>query len=140
MTEKYKILGKYIKDLSSETPNIETYIMVKERILKYKLEIDIKSKVLKDKLIEIDITFKFKDREEVKKKSYFEIVYSSIEKIIDENMKKDELEKILLCEVPVKIYPSIEKALTNLLNDSGYPDVKFDKAVDFEKLYERRIN
>jgi preprotein translocase subunit SecB len=140
MTEKYKILGKYIKDMSSETPNIETYIMVKERILKYKLEIDIKSKVLKDKLIEIDITFKFKDREEVKKKSYFEIVYSSIVKIIDENMKKDELEKILLCEVPVKIYPSIEKALTNLLNDSGYPDVKFDKAVDFEKLYERRIN
>ena len=140
MTEKYKILGKYIKDMSSETPNIETYIMVKERILKYKLEIDIKSKVLKDKLIEIDITFKFKDREEVKKKSYFEIVYSSIVKIIDENMKKDELEKILLCEVPVKIYPSIEKALTNLLNDSGYPDVKFDKAVDFKKLYERRIN
>lgn len=140
MTEKYKILGKYIKDMSSETPNIETYIMVKERILKYKLEIDIKSKVLKDKLIEIDITFKFKDREEVKKKSYFEIVYSSIVKIIDENMKKDELEKILLCEVPVKIYPSVEKALTNLLNDSGYPDVKFDKAVDFEKLYERRIN
>ena len=140
MTEKYKILGKYIKDMSSETPNIETYIMVKERILKYKLEIDIKSKVLKDKLIEIDITFKFKDREEVKKKSYFEIVYSSIVKIIDENMKKDDLEKILLCEVPVKIYPSIEKALTNLLNDSGYPDVKFDKAVDFEKLYERRIN
>ena len=140
MTEKYKILGKYIKDMSSETPNIETYIMVKERILKYKLEIDIKSKVLKDKLIEIDITFKFRDREEVKKKSFCEIVYSSIVKIIDENMKKDELEKILLCEVPVKIYPSIEKALTNLLNDSGYPDVKFDKAVDFEKLYERRIN
>ena len=140
MTEKYKILGKYIKDMSSETPNIETYIMVKERILKYKLEIDIKSKVLKDKLIEIDITFKFKDKEEIKKKSYFEIVYSSIVKIIDENMKKDELEKILLCEVPVKIYPSIEKALTNLLNDCGYPGVKFDKAVDFEKLYEKKIN
>jgi len=137
MTEKYKILGKYIKDMSSETPDIETYIMVKERILKYQLGIDIKTKALKDKLFEIDITFKFKDKEEIKKRSYFEIVYSIIVKIIDENIKKDELEKIFLCEVPIKIYPDIEKALTNLLNDSGFPGVKFDKAVDFEKLYEK---
>tara|TARA_Y100000389_G_C17180954_1_gene373926 strand:- start:183 stop:605 length:423 start_codon:yes stop_codon:yes gene_type:complete len=140
MTDKYKILGKYIKDMSSETPDIETYIMVKERILKYQLGIDIKSKALKDKLFEIDITFKFKDKEEIKKRSYFEIVYSVIVKIIDENIKKNELEKIFLCEVPIEIYPDIEKALTNLLNDSGFPGVKFDKAVDFEKLYEKRIN
>ena len=94
MTEKFKILAKYIKDLSSETPDIETYLFVKERISKYQLGIDINSKAVKDKLIEINTTFKFEDREQVNKKAYFEIVYSTLVKINDEVKEKKELEKI----------------------------------------------
>tara|TARA_B100001093_G_C26606280_1_gene918174 strand:+ start:19 stop:441 length:423 start_codon:yes stop_codon:yes gene_type:complete len=140
MTKKFKILGKYIKDLSSETPDIETYLFVKERIAKYQLAIDINSKALKNKMIEINTKFKFEDKEESKKKSYFEIIYSTIIKV-DENISdKKELEKIILCDVQNEIYPELEKSLLDLLHNSGYPDIKFEKKVDFESLYKQRFN
>ena len=140
MTKKFKILGKYIKDLSSETPDIETYLFVKERIAKYQLAIDINSKALKNKMIEINTKFKFEDKEESKKKSYFEIIYSTIIKV-DENINdKKELEKIILCDVQNEIYPELEKSLLDLLHNSGYPDIKFEKKVDFESLYKQRFN
>ena len=140
MTEKFKILSKYIKDLSSETPNIETYLFVKERIAKYQLGIDINSKALKNKMVEINTSFKFEDRENNEKKSYFEIVYSTIIKINEEVQDKKELEKIILCDLQIKIYPDLEKSLLNLLHNSGYPGVKFEKKVDFENLYNQRFN
>ena len=140
MTEKFKILAKYIKDASSETPDIETYLFVKERISKYQLGIDIKSKAVKDKLVEINTTFKFEDREKVNKKAYFEIVYSTIVKINDEVKEKKELEKIILCDVQVEIYPDLEKSFLNLINNSGYPGVKFEKKINFEELYKQRFN
>jgi len=140
MTEKFEILGKFIKDLSSETPNIETYLFVKERISKYQLGIDIASKALKDKLVEVNTTFKFEDKEQTKRKSYFEIVYSTIVKIKDEVKDKKELEKIILCDVQTKIYPELEKSLLDLLHNSGYPDIKIEKKVDFENLYNQRFN
>ncbi len=140
MTEKFKILGKFIKDLSSETPDLETYLLVKERIGKYQLGIDITSKALKDKMIEVNTTFKFEDKEEVKKKSYFEILYSTIVKVGEEVKDKKELEKIILCDVQVEIYPDLEKALLDLLHNSGYPAVKFEKKVDFESLYKQKFN
>ena len=140
MTEKFEILGKYIKDLSSETPDIETYLFVKERISKYQLGIDINSKAVKDKLVEINTTFKFEDREQVSKKAYFEIVYSTVVKINDEVKEKKELEKIILCEVQTKIYPDLEKSLLDLLHNSGYPGIKIEKKVDFENLYNQRFN
>ena len=140
MTEKFKILGKFIKDLSSETPDLETYLLVKERISKYQLGIDISSKALKDKLIEISTTFKFEDKEEVKKKSHFEILYSTIVKVSEEVKDKKELEKIILCDVQVEIYSDLEKALLDLLHNSGYPGVKFEKKVDFEGLYKQKFN
>ena len=140
MTEKFEILGKYIKDLSSETPDIETYLFVKERISKYQLGIDINSKAVKDKLVEINTTFKFEDREQVSKKAYFEIVYSTLVKIDDEVKEKKELEKIILCEVQTKIYPDLEKALLDLLHNSGYPAIKIEKKVDFESLYNQKFN
>ncbi len=140
MTKKFKILGKYIKDLSSETPDIETYLFVKERIAKYQLAIDINSKALKNKMIEINTKFKFEDKEESKKKSYFEIIFSTIIKV-DENISdKKELEKIILCDVQNEIYPELEKSLLDLLHNSGYPDIKFEKKVDFESLYKQRFN
>ena len=140
MTENYKILGKYIQDMSSETRDIETYLFVRERIAKYQLGIDITSKALKDKLIEINTTLKFEDKEESKKKSHFEIIFSTIVKV-NENIKdKKELEKIILCDVQKEIYPDLEKSLLNLLHNSGYPEIKFEKKIDFENLYNQKFN
>ncbi len=140
MTEKFKILGKYIKDLSSETPDIETYLVVRDRIRKYQLGIDINSKALKNNMIEVNTTFKFEDKEKSKKKSHFEMVYSTIVKINEEVKEKKELEKIILCDVQIKIYPELEKALIDLLHNSGYPGMKFEKKVNFEELYKQRFN
>jgi preprotein translocase subunit SecB len=140
MTEKFKILGKFIKDLSSETPDVETYLFVRERIAKYQLGIDINSKPLKNKMIEINTSFKFEDKEQVKKKSHFEIMYSTVIKVNEEVKEKKELEKIILCDVQIKIYPALEKALLDLLHNSGYPGIKFEKKVDFEALYKQRFN
>ena len=140
MTEKYKILGKYIKDMSSETKDIETYIFVRDRISKYQLAIDINSKPVKDKHIEVNTTLKFEDKEESKKKSHFEIIFSTIVKINDNINEKKELEKIILCDVQTEIYPDLEKSLLNLLHNSGYPGIKFEKKIDFEALYNQRLN
>ena len=140
MTKKYKILGKYIKDMSSETPDIETYIFVRDYISKYQLNIDINSKALKDKMIEINTILKFEDKQDNKKKSYFEINFSTIINIEEEIKDKKDLEKIILCDVQTEIYPELEKSLLNLLHDSGYPNVKFEKKVDFEQLYAQRLN
>ncbi len=140
MTKNYKILSKFIKDMSSETENIETYLFVKDYISKYQLNIDITSKALKNKLIEINTTFKFEDKEENKNKSYFEIVFATIIKVNDTINEKKELEKIILCEVQKEIYPDLEKSFVNLLTNSGYPGIKFDKKIDFEKLYNQKFN
>jgi len=140
MTKKYKILGKYIKDMSSETPDIETYIFVRDYISKYQLNIDINSKALKNKMIEINTILKFEDKQDNKKKSYFEINFSTVIKLEKEIKDKKDLEKIILCDVQTEIYPELEKSLLNLLHDSGYPDVKFEKKVDFEQLYTQRLN
>ena len=140
MTEKFKILGNYIKDLSSETPDIETYVYVKDYISKYQLNIDITSAPLKNKMIEVNTTLKFDDKSESKKKSYFEIVFVTIIKINEEITEKKELEKIILCDVQTKIYPDLEKTFLDLLHNSGYPGIKFDKKIDFEHLYNQRFN
>ena len=140
MTEKFKILAKYIKDMSSETPDAETFIFVKDNISKYQLNIDINSKALKNKMIEINTRCRFNDKNESKKKSFFEIIYSTIVKINEEIKDKKELEKIILCDVQIEIYPSLEKALLDLLHNSGYPGIKFEKKVDFETLYKQKVN
>ena len=140
MTEKYKILGKFIKDLSSETKDVETYIFVKDNISKYQLGIDISSRALKNKMIEVSTVLKFEDKEPNQKKSYFEINFSTIIKVSDEIKEKKDLEKIILCDVQIEIYPDLEKSLLDLLHNSGYPGIKFEKKVDFEKLYNQKFN
>ena len=140
MTEKFNILGQYIKDMSSETPDTETYIYVKDNISKYELNIDITSKAVKNKMIEVNTIMKFEDKNEIKKKSYFEITYATIVKISDEVLDKKELEKILLSDVQTKIYPNLEKSFLDMLHNSGYKDVQFEKKVDFEELYKQRFN
>ena len=140
MTKKYKILAKFIKDMSSETPDAETFIFVKDNISKYHLNIDIKSKALKNKMIEINTIFKFEDKEKNQKKSYFEINFATIVKIDDEVKEKKELEKIILCDAQVEIYSDLEKSFLDLVHNSGYPGVKFEKKIDFVNLYNQRFN
>jgi preprotein translocase subunit SecB len=140
MTENYKILGKYIKDMSSETPDLETYLFVRDYISKYQLNIDINSKALKNKMIEINTIMKFEDKQENQKKSYFEINYSTVIKVGENVKEKKDLEKIILSDVQIEIYPELEKSLLDLLHNSGYPGVKFEKKIDFEGLYNQRSN
>ena len=140
MTKNYKILAKFIKDMSSETPNAETFIFVKDNISKYHLNIDIKSKALKNKMIEINTIFKFEDKEKNQKKSYFEINFATIIKVDDEVKEKKELEKIILCDAQVEIYSDLEKSFLDLVHNSGYPGVKFEKKIDFVNLYNQRFN
>ena len=140
MTENFKIVGSFIKDLSSETPDTPTFIFVRDRISKYSLNIDINSKAVKDGIIEVNTILKFTDQPEILKKSHFEIVYTSIVKIDEKVSDKKEMEKIILCDVPNKIYPDLEKIFLNLLTDSGYPGIKFEKKIDFIELYKQRSN
>ena len=140
MTEKYKILGKYIKDLSGETKDIETYLFVRDNISKYQLDIDITSKALKNKMIEVNTKLTFEDKEKSQKKAHFEIVFATIIRVGDDIKEKKELEKIILCDVQIKIYPDLEKCLLDLLRNSGYSGVKFEKKIDFENLYNQKFN
>ena len=140
MTEKFNIIGKYIKDISSETKDIETYIFVRDRLTKYKMAIDIKSMPLKNKLVEVNTVLKFEDKEEVSKKSYFEMTYTTIVKINEEVKAKEEFQKILLCDVQIKICPDIEKSFLNLLHNSGYTGFQLENKIDFQELYNNRFN
>ena len=140
MTENFKILAEFIKDISSETPNIESYLYVKENISKYQLNIDISSKPLKNKMVEVSTTLKFEDKEYNDKKSYFEIVYASVVQVDEAVKDKKELEKIILCDVQNKIYPTLEKAFLNLLHNSGFPEIKLEKKINFTELYKQRAN
>tara|TARA_B100000214_G_C23716842_1_gene512458 strand:+ start:249 stop:677 length:429 start_codon:yes stop_codon:yes gene_type:complete len=138
--ENYKILGKYIKDMSSETPDLETYLFVKDYIFKYQLNIEINSKALKDKIIEVNTILKFQDKDNSKKKAYFEIIYATIIKVSDEINEKKILAKIVLSDLQNEIYPDLEKSFLNMLHNSGYPGVKLEKKIDFEKLYNEKFN
>ncbi|MAV61940.1 MAG: protein-export protein SecB [Candidatus Pelagibacter sp.] len=140
MKENYKILTEFVKDMSSETPDVQTYLFVKDTISKYQLNIDIKSKALKNKLIEVDTKLRFEDKELNDKKSHFEIIYTSIIKVDEEIKDKKNLEKIILCDLQNKIYPNLEKTFINLLTNSGFPGIKIEKKIDFNKLYNDQFN
>ena len=140
MTENFKIIGSFIKDMSSETPDAQTYIFVRDKISKYRLNIDINSKAVKNGIIEVNTILKFSDQPEILKKSHFEIVYTTIVKVNEKVKEKKEMEKIILCDVPSKIYPELERIFINLLTDSGYPGIKFEKKIDFFKLFREISN
>tara|TARA_X000000368_G_C22531823_1_gene493883 strand:+ start:65 stop:487 length:423 start_codon:yes stop_codon:yes gene_type:complete len=140
MTDKFKIIANYIKDLSSETKDIETYIFVKNQILKYQLGININSKAIKNKMIEINTIMKLEDKEDSEKKSFFEMTYTSIVKIGEDVRDKQELEKIILCDVQSKITPNLEKSFLDMLHNSGFNNMNFENKLDFEKLYKQRAN
>ena len=140
MTEKFKVLAKYIKDMSSETADVETYISAGNNMGKYQLDIDIKSIALKNKMIEVNITLKFQHKETQLKRSHFEIIYAVAVKIDDSIEEKKDLEKIVLCDVPNSVVPDLEKAFTDMMHNSGFPNIKLEKKIDFTKLYLERSN
>ena len=140
MSENYKIISKFIKDISGETPNVETYLYVKDYISKYQMNIEINSKALKNQIIEINTILKFHDNSESKKKSHFELTYATIIKLEKEIKEKKILQKIILCDVQKEMYVEMEEALLNLLRMSGFPNIKFEKKIDFEELYNKKFN
>ena len=140
MSENYKIVSKFIKDISGETPNVETYLYVKDYISKYQMNIEISSKALKNQIIEINTILKFHDNSESKKKSHFELTYATIIKLEKEIKEKKILQKIILCDVQKEMYSEMEEALLNLLKMSGFPNIKFEKKIDFEELYNKKFN
>ena len=140
MTKKYEIILKYIKDLSVEIPNAETYVLSREYITKYSLGINITTNPLKNEMIEVITKFDYKDPKENIKKSYFEISQATVIKIKEKNLKKEELEKIILCEVQNEIYKDLEKVFLDIIRDSGFPNLKLEKKVNFEELYQQRLN
>jgi len=140
MSENFKILAKYIKDMSSETPSTETYLFVKDNISKYQLGIKIDSKAIKKQLIEVNTNLRFEDKDNNKLKSYFEISYITIVKVDEKIKDKDVLQKIILCNVQKEIYNDLEKSMLNLLHNSGYEAISFDKKIDFDELYQKNFN
>ena len=140
MTKKYEIILKYIKDLSVEIPNAETFVFSREYITKYSLGINITTNPLKDEMIEVITKVNYKDPTENKRKSYFEILYATVIKIKDKKLKKEELEQIILCDVQKEIYPGLEKVFLSTIKEAGFPDLKLEKKVDFDKLYKQKLN
>jgi len=140
MAEKFEILTEFVKDSSCETPNVETYLYVKEYLKNYNLNIDITSKPLKNRLIEVNTKLSYMDKTKSKNKSYFEITYASIVRISEEIKDREIIEKIILCDVQKEIYNNLEKTFVNLLSISGFPGIKFEKKIDFEQLYNQRLN
>ena len=140
MVEKFKIITQFVKDMSSETPNVETYLYVKEYIKNYNLNIEITTKPLKNRMIEVSTKLDYMDKGKSKNKSHFEINYASIIEIDEEIKDRKIIEKIILCDVQKEIYPSLEKVFINLLSSSGFPNIKFEKKIDFEKLYKEKFN
>ena len=137
MIKRYKILAKFVKDMSSETPDIDTYLFVKDNIKNYSLHIDIKSKALKQKIIQIETKLDYSDKSNSKKKSFFEMVYVTVIRLNEEISNKNDLGKIILCDVQNDVYPELEKTFLNVLHGSGFPDLAFNKKVDFEELYKK---
>ena len=140
MPDKFKIYSEFIKDLSSETKDLETYLYVKEYLKSYNLNIEISSKPLKNRFIEVNTKLTYLDNGASNNKAFFEIVYATIVKIDEEITDRKIIEKIILCEVQNKIYNNLEQVFINLLSNSGYPGVKIEKKIDFEKLYNQKLS
>ena len=140
MIEKFKIFAEFVKDLSSETKDLETYLYVKEYSKNYNLNIEISSKPLKNRFIEVNTKLTYLDNSQTNKKSFFEVLYATIIQIDEKIKERKEIEKIVLCDVQNKIYNNLEKVFINLLKDSGYPGVKIEKKINFEELYRKRSN
>ena len=140
MEKKYTVLAKFIKDMSVETKDAQTYLFVKENIKNYHLKISINSKAIKNKMIEIDTGLNFEDKQGNEFRTNFEMIYTSIIKLNEVNIDKEKLEKIILIEVQNEIYPDMEKSFLDMVHNAGYDNFTIDKKINFEILYENRTN
>tara|TARA_B100001175_G_scaffold296006_1_gene284573 strand:+ start:365 stop:787 length:423 start_codon:yes stop_codon:yes gene_type:complete len=140
MENKYKIIVSYIQDLSIEIPSPETLLTIRNTIPEYKMKVDINSKPLKRKMIEVLTTLSYENPNKKKEKGIFQIKYATAIEILDLKIKKEELEKIVLCDLQTKIYPELEQKFLTILKNSGLPDLRFEKKIDFEKLYNEKLN
>ena len=140
MPVKHKIIVTYTKDLSVEIPDVQTLLLARERISKYKITLDISSKPLKNKMIEVFTTLKYTDVEESKKKALFELLHSTVVEIKDIKIEKNEMEKFILCDLQLEVFPKIREAFVQILRHSGFPEANFSGEIDFNKLYQQRLN
>jgi|TARA_B110000211_G_C13623118_1_gene354085 preprotein translocase subunit SecB len=134
----YKILGKYIKELKFNIPNPKTFFLLSKNIVNYKINIDIKSSQVKQNIIEVITTLALNPVKENFEKIETKIVYSSIVELADEKIKKEKIEKIILIDVPTKIYPELRQIFVFMFENSGFKEVKINETVDFEKLHKLR--
>ena len=139
MEKNYEIVLEFVKDISSETKNAETFIYVKENLKRYNLNIDINSLALKNQLIEVNTKLTFDDKSENENKSFFFINYATIIKINNMDDRK-AVEKIILCDLQNEIYPRVEKAFLDVLIVSGFKELEIETKIDFEKLYKEKFN
>ena len=131
----YKIISKFIKDISFEIPNAQTFIMLEKEILNYNLKFDIKSKPFKENIIEVNTILRLSPNQEVKHKMLTEINFTSLISLEKEFTDKKELEKIILVNVPTEIYPTIYETFIYLFKQAGIKNINIDKEVNFEKMY-----
>ena len=140
MENKYKIVVSYIQDLSVEIPSPETLITIRNSIPEYLMKVDIKSKPLKRKMIEVLTTLTYENPNKKKEKGFFQIAYANVIEILDLKINKTDLEKIILSDLQIMMYPELEKKFLTILRSSGLPDLEFGNKIDFEKLYKERLN
>ena len=140
MPVKHKVILTYTKDLSVEIPNVETFLLARERMSKYKITLDITSKPLKNKMIEVFTKLKYTDVEESKKKALFELLHSTVVEIEDTKIEKNEMKKFVLCDLQIEVFPKIREAFVQILRNSGFPEANFSGEIDFNKLYQQRSN
>ncbi len=138
--QNFKIILEYIKDLSIETPSVTTLKYVRENLSNYIMDIDIGSSVLKNKAIEVNTKLTLQDKNNVAEKAFFEIKYSTVITLNNEVNDKNVISKTILCDLQKEIYPRLESMFLNIIKNSGYPELKFEKKVDFEKLYNEKFN
>ena len=140
MENKFKIIVSYIKDLSVEIPSPEALVTIRNTIPEYKMKVDIKSKPLKRKMIEVLTTLTYENPNKKKERGFFQIAYANVIEILDLQIKKEDLEKIILCDLQIMMYPELEEKFLTILRSSGLPDLKFGNKIDFEKLYKEKLN
>ena len=137
MTKNYKILTSYVKDISSKINDTESYIYLKDNIPKYSLGIDINSLPLKNNMAEVNIKLTFDNKDEKDKKAYFEMTHSTVIRVEDSAVNKDDLKKIFLSDVPTEVYPEIERKFFEIVKSIGYPEIKLEKKINFQEMFEK---
>ena len=137
MTKNYKILTSYVKDISSKISGTENFIYLKDNIPKYSLGIDINSLPLKNNMAEVNIRLTFDNKTEKDKKAYFEMTHTTVVRVEESAVNKDKLKKIFLSDVPTEMYPEIEKKFFEIVKSIGYPEIKLEKKINFQELFEK---